>query len=337
MSNNPPMALYLGQSDLDTLMRKGIVTPADCVKAVAASFREQGAQDVGVLPRQVLWAEAGNADPRGRALKLSAAYMRESRLMGASVYAVQYTPGSVDMWLTIFSGVTGQMLGVINGRLLSVWKTAATAAIAAVTLARPDTRRMALIGTGGYAMAQLTFMASVMDIEGVVCFSRDKTALNAFCDKAAGLHDLRVSAASSVQAAVEEADVVTTITISPTPVLMGAWLPAGVHCNVMGQHAPGTREVDTAAVLASRVFVDSMQQALNEKGELLIPIAEGAMAESDIAGELGAVLAGRCVGRSDSAQQTMFCSGGTAFEYLGLCAMLLDKAAEAGVGQRLRP
>ncbi|MES2414478.1 MAG: ornithine cyclodeaminase family protein [Pseudomonadota bacterium] len=331
------MALYLGQSDLDTLFARGAVTPADCVDAVAASFAEQGREQVGVLPRQIVWAEPAQTAPRSRALKMSAAYMRESHLMGASIYAVQYTPGSVDMWLTVFSGETGQMLGVINSKQLSVWKTAATAAVAARALARPDAHRVALVGTGSYALAQLTFMAAVMPIDGVRCFSRNADALKAFCEHAQTVLGLPVTAAASVKDAVRDADVVTTITISPTPVLLGEWLPEGVHCNVMGQHAPTAREVDTAAVLQSRVIVDAMAQAMNEKGELLIPIDEGVMTKAHIAGELGAVLAGQCEGRSSVAQRTMFCSGGTAFEYMGLCGMLLEKAAAAGIGQQLRP
>ncbi len=331
------MALYLGQSDLDTLFAQGAVTPADCVDAVHASFVEQGREQVGVLPRQIVWADPAQTAPRSRALKMSAAYMRQSRVMGASIYAVQYTPGSVDMWLTVFSGETGQMLGVINSKHLSIWKTAATAAVAARALARPDARRLALVGTGSYALAQLTFMVAVMDINSVSCYSRNADALKTFCSEASGALGLEVKAAASVQDAVKDADVVTTITTSPTPVLLGEWLPEGVHCNVMGQHAPSAREVDTQAVKRSRLIVDAMAQAMNEKGEILLPIAEGAITEAHIAGELGAVLAGRCEGRRDANERTMFCSGGTAFEYMGLCGMLLEKAAAAGIGQQLRP
>lgn len=330
------MALYLGQTDLDALFAQGAVTPADCVEAVHASFLEQGSEQVGVLPRQIVWADPAQTAPRSRALKISAAYMRQSRVMGASIYAVQYTPGSVDMWLTVFSGETGQMLGVINSKQLSVWKTAATAAVAARALARPEARRLALIGTGSYALAQLSFMAAVMDIQSVTCFSRQPQALRTFCAQAGAVLGIEVTAATSVQAAVQDADVVTTITTSPTPVLMGSWLPEGVHCNVMGQHAPTAREVDTGAVLGARVIVDAVAQALNEKGELLLPMAEGVITQSHIAGELGAVLAGQCQGRRDARERTMFCSGGTAFEYMGLCGMLLEKAAAAGMGQPLR-
>ncbi|MEO7242911.1 MAG: ornithine cyclodeaminase family protein [Variovorax sp.] len=329
------MALYLSQTDLDALFDGALVTAADCVAAVAASFREQGEQSVGVLPRQILFEDPEQDQPASRALKLSAAYMRGSRVMGASVYAVHYQPGSVDMWLMVFCGVTGKMLGVINSKSLSIWKTAATAAVAAQCLARSDARTAALIGTGSYALAQLTFLAAVTKLKAIRCFSRDVLALRRFCEAASRRLDLPVEPANSARAAVEGADIVTTITTSGVPVLMGDWLSEGVHCNVMGQHAPRSREVDSKAVADCRVFVDSLAQAMQEKGELLIPIDEGTITPEHVVGELGAVLAGRCAGRTNASEKTMFCSGGTAFEYMGLCRMLLERAAAAGVGQRL--
>jgi ornithine cyclodeaminase len=134
---------------------------------------------------------------------------------------------------------------------------------------------------------------------------------------------------------VRDADVVVTITTSPTPVVAGGWLAPGAHCNVMGQHAPATREVDTAAIRDAAVFVDAREQAFAEKGEILVPLDAGEIARDHVRGELGEVIAGRVAGRTAPGERTMFCSGGTALEYMGLCAMLLDRARAAGLGQRL--
>lgn len=331
------MALYLGPADLERLFGEGHVSIADCIAAVEASFLEQGQQQVGVLPRQILWAEERPASPRARALKLSASYMRGSRVMGASLYSVQYRPGDVDMWITLFSGETGRMLGILHGKALSLWKTGATAAVAAKYTARADATSVALIGTGHYAKAQLLSLAAVRKLTRVLCFSRDASRLRAFVDWAAGaLPATQVVATDSARQAVQAADIIVTITTSPTPVVEGAWLPPGTHCNAIGQHAPETRELDSAAVAGARVIVDSIEQALNEKGELLIPIAEGVIGKEHIAGELGAVVAGRVAGRWSAEEKTVFCSGGTALEYMGLCEMLLVRARAANLGQDLR-
>src|SRR4029453_9723787 len=134
---------------------------------------------------------------------------------------------------------------------------------------------------------------------------------------------------------VRKAGVGTTITPSAMPVVFGEWLARGSHCNAMGQHAPATRELDTQAIRDADVFVDAREQAFAEKGEILMPIAEGAFGRDHVRGELGDVVAGRIVGRTSSERRTVFCAGGTALEYMTLCAMLIAKARDAGIGQHL--
>jgi ornithine cyclodeaminase/alanine dehydrogenase-like protein (mu-crystallin family) len=74
---------------------------------------------------------------------------------------------------------------------------------------------------------------------------------------------------------------------------------------------------------------------MEEKGEILIPLREGAIIESHVVGELGEVVAGRVCGRTRDDEITVFCSGGTALEYMGLCELLVARACAAGLGQAL--
>ena len=301
-----------------------------------ASFREHGDGDVGVLPRAILTADGATPAPRSRALKLSASYMRGSRTMGASIYSTHFRPGDVDMWIAVFSGETGRMSGVLCGKALSLWKTGATAAVATRHLAREDAASAAIVGTGRYALAQLRCLATVRALREVRCYSRDAAKREAFVREArAAIPGATIVGAASARDAVRDAGIVTTITTSATPVVMGEWLARGSHCNAMGQHAPAARELDTAAVRDAAVFVDARAQAFAEKGEILMPIAEGAIAREHVKGELGEVVAGRLSGRASKDQRTVFCSGGTALEYMTLCAMLIAKARDAGIGQEL--
>lgn len=330
------MALHVGPRDLERLFGNRIVTPADCVESVEAAFREQGERTVGLVSRHILTADGNPPTPRSRALKLSASYLRESRLMGASIYSTHFTPGEVEMWIALFSGETGRMFGVLNGKALSLWKTGATAAVAARHLARADARRIALIGTGRYALAQLACLAAVRDIAHVACFSRDPAKRAAFAAEAAALlPNATVRVAPTARDAVRAADIVVTITTSATPVVEGAWLAPGSHVNAMGQHAPGTRELDTSAIANARVVVDAREQAFAEKGEIMIPLAAGDIATDHVVGELGDVVAGRVAGRTRADEITVFCSGGTALEYIRLCALLVERAQAAGLGQLL--
>ena len=331
------MTWFVGAADVERLFAEGIVRPLDCVDAVERSFREHGSGDVGVLPRAILTADGAAAQPRSRALKLSAAYMRGSRRMGASIYSTHFRPGDVDMWLMVFSGETGDLTALLHGKALSLWKTGATAAVAARHLARPEASRAAIIGTGYYARAQLACLAAVRALEAIACYSRDATGREAFAAWATGaVPHARVVAASSAQEAVEGADLVTTITTSPQPVVSGAWLASGTHVNAMGQHAPATREVDTNAVAKARVFVDAREQAFAEKGEILIPLQAGDISQAHVLGELGEVVAQRVAGRTSPDDVTLFCSGGTALEYMGMCEMIAARAREAGIGHALQ-
>jgi len=330
------VAWFVGRGEIDRLFEEGHVRLGDCVDAVERSFREQGEGNVGVLPRQILTADGATPQPRSRALKLSASYMRDSRVMGASVYSTHFRPGDVDMWLMVFSGESGDLTGILHGKTLSLWKTGATAAVAIRHLARADAARVALIGTGYYAKAQLRCLAADRTLSEVRCYSRDAGKVASYVDWArATLSNTKVIAAASAEAAVRGADIVVTITTSPSPVVRGEWLAAGVHVNAIGQHAPEAREIDTAAIVKARVIVDAREQALQEKGEILIPLREGAIAQSHIVGELGEVVAGRVKGRSRDDDVTVFCSGGTALEYMGLCELLIARARDAGLGKEL--
>ena len=188
--------------------------------------------------------------------------------MGASIYSTHFAPGDVDMWLMVFSGTTGQLDGLLHGKALSLWKTGCTGAVAARHCARADARTAAIVGTGYYAWAQLRCLATVRALAEVRCYSRDRTHLATFVERVqTSMPGTIIIAASSARDAVEAADIVVTITTSAQPVVHGAWLQPGTHCNVMGQHAPGAREVDSEAIAQARLIVDARAQALREKGE----------------------------------------------------------------------
>jgi ornithine cyclodeaminase/alanine dehydrogenase-like protein (mu-crystallin family) len=329
--------LLITPADVEKLHASGAVRMIDYVDAVERAFRGQGERALEILPRQVLWRDAKEAGVRSPSLKMSASVLRSEGVMGASVYSAHFRPGDLSMWIMLFSAVNGDLRAILHGREMSLWKTGATAAVAARHMARRDAKCAAIIGTGYFARTQMLGLAAVRPLARISCFSRDAGRRAAFVAWAREqLPGVAIDAANTAAEAVRGADIVVTVTTSPKPVLEGAWLAPGVHCNVMGQHDPRAREVDSEAVAASRVIVDSLAQAWNEKGELLIPLGEGRIAKEHVLGELGDVVAGRVTARRSDADRTMFCSGGTALEYMGTCAMLLEKARASGVGQELR-
>jgi ornithine cyclodeaminase/alanine dehydrogenase-like protein (mu-crystallin family) len=127
--------------------------------------------------------------------------------------------------------------------------------------------------------------------------------------------------------------IVTTITTSPTPVFDGRSLPEHpLHVNAMGAHYPWVREIDEYVVTRSRIVLDDAVQGMQEEGEVLMPIAAGALEASDVAGDLGAVVAERIPGRTADRPWTLFLSGGTGVEDVAVATRLVEIARARGVG-----
>jgi ornithine cyclodeaminase len=107
----------------------------------------------------------------------------------------------------------------------------------------------------------------------------------------------------------------------------------GAHVCAVGACRPTQREMDTALVKSARVFVDSRIGALAEAGDLVIPIKEGAIDASHIAGELGDVFGRRLDGRRTAAEITIFKSLGMAIEDVAAARLAWERAAERGLGR----
>ncbi len=132
--------------------------------------------------------------------------------------------------------------------------------------------------------------------------------------------------------AVVEADIICATTAATEPVVLGEWLKNGAHINAVGACVPAARELDTAAMLKSRLFVDRRESALNEAGDFIIPQQEGALDESHIHGELGEILLGHMQGRTSAEEITAFKSLGLAIEDLASAQHIYTKMVEKGAG-----
>jgi ornithine cyclodeaminase len=143
----------------------------------------------------------------------------------------------------------------------------------------------------------------------------------------------RLIAAESVEAAVNGADVIALVTASREPVLKRTAIRDGAHICAVGACRPDQREMETAVVRDARVFVDSRTGALAEAGDLVIPIKEGAIDPTHIAGELGDVFGGRIAGRRDAREITIFKSLGMAVEDVAAAHLAFERASERGLGR----
>jgi len=247
-----------------------------------------------------------------------------------SLKAVCIAPGNAARGLdshqgfvALFDGETGETRALVNAAAITSIRTAAVSAVATRLLARPESRMLAILGAGIQARAHLEAMRAVLPFERVRVWSRTP-------GRAAELNG--VEEAASAAEALADADVVVTATSAREPILRREWLKNGVHVNAVGSSIKSTRELDTATMAAAALYVDRRESTVNEAGDYLFPLAEGAIGPERIRGELGELLNGTVDGRRSPSELTVFKSLGLAVEDLAAAEFVLRRAEDDGVG-----
>lgn len=233
----------------------------------------------------------------------------------------------------LFDGESGRLLAILEAGELTARRTAAVSALATRLLAREEAGDLALLGAGVQARSHLRALAGVRRLRRVRVWNRTPERARELAAWARTTSGVEVEVAGSAREAVEGADLVCTLTAASEPVLEGAWLAPGCHVNAVGSCTPRAREVDAGAVRRARVVVDSMEAALNESGDLLGAIRDGAIDGDDITGELADVLAGRVAGRTSAEEITLFESLGLAIEDLTASRRVWQRAGAEGLGR----
>ena len=232
----------------------------------------------------------------------------------------------------LFDAGHGALLAIADASSITSIRTSAVSGVATKLLAREDASELAILGAGVLAMPHLEAVRCVRPIRRVRVWSRNAARAHAFAKQARPLHDIEVAVCETARDAVAGADIVCTITASRSPVLEGSWLADGAHVNAVGASLPTARELDTAAVVRARLFVDRRESALAEAGDFLIPRSEGAVTDAHILGELGELLSGTLAGRRNASEITLFKSLGLAVEDVAAVRHVHEKARAAGAG-----
>jgi alanine dehydrogenase len=235
----------------------------------------------------------------------------------------------------LFDAGHGMLLAIADASSITAIRTSAVSGLATRLLAREDARELAILGAGVLAMPHLEAVRCVRDVRRVRVWSRSGDRAKEFAARARATFGVEVVVSGSAREAVDGADVACTITAARTPVLEGAWLAPGAHVNAVGASLPTARELDTAAVARSRLFVDRRESTLSEAGDFLIPRGEGAITDAHILGELGDLLAGTVRGRTVTGDVTLFKSLGLAVEDVAALRHIHTKALAAGAGTRV--
>jgi ornithine cyclodeaminase/alanine dehydrogenase-like protein (mu-crystallin family) len=242
---------------------------------------------------------------------------------GLGLKAVTFYPSNAERGIpthmaTIFliDPETGTPLAIMDGRLITEMRTAAVSAAATKLLAAPESKILAILGSGVQARSHVEALRLVRQFEEVRVWSPTEEHAKQFAEE--------IGATSvSAEEAVYGADVVVTVTNSKTPVLKGSWLKSGCHVNAIGACRPDWRELDDEA-MTNVVFVDSREGAMKESGDLILSGAK-------IYAELGEALAGKVPPRTN--QTTIFKSLGMAVEDIATAIVVYREVTEQSRSQ----
>ena len=264
-------------------------------------------------------------------------YMAQPHTFGLKVVSV--FPGNHGTEYDSHQGVVvlfelehGCPAAILDASEITAIRTAAATGVATRLLAREDASDLAILGSGVQAGTHLEAMRVVRDIVRVRVYSPNAERLERFVTEARERHGVDVTATSAAQAAVDGADIICTTTSAREPVLLGDWIAPGSHINAVGSSVRFTRELDTDAVVRSRLFVDRLESTLNEAGDFLFPKQEGAIDDDHIVGEIGDILLGKLAGRESLEEITLFKSLGLAVEDLAAAHYVYKRAEAEGVG-----
>jgi ornithine cyclodeaminase/alanine dehydrogenase-like protein (mu-crystallin family) len=210
---------------------------------------------------------------------------------------------------------TGIALARMEANYLTDVRTAATSAVATDLLARKDAETLGIFGSGRLAASHFAALPRVRKFKRFLICGSGRSDVAAFCGKMKTEVGITVEPANA-ETVARESDVICTCTSSPTPLFGGNWLQPGTHLNLVGAFQPETREVDDTTIKRSYVVVDAYDGALQEAGDLLIPIKNGMIDRLHIIADLHEIASGKKPGRKSTDSITLFKSVGCALEDL---------------------
>ncbi|MCA3623801.1 MAG: ornithine cyclodeaminase family protein [Methylobacterium sp.] len=185
----------------------------------------------------------------------------------------------------LMHGDTGAPVAVIDGTRLTLWRTAAASALAARFVAKPDASVHLMVGAGALAPFFIRAHRAVRPITRTILWNKTRANAEKLVEELAG-DGLAVEVADDLEAAVQQAHIISTATLSTTPLVRGAWLKPGAHLDCVGAFSASMRETDDEAVRRARLFADVRASVLKEGGDFVQAIQAGVSFETKIEADL---------------------------------------------------
>ncbi len=228
---------------------------------------------------------------------------------------------TVNSTYLAFDGRSGVPIAVLDGDELTARRTAAISALAASQLARPDARKLLVVGTGALSPNMARAHSETRSLTEIAIWGRRPPAASAVAQVLAA-EGLPARQVDDLDAAVRQADIISCVTGATEPLIRGELLEPGTHVDLVGSFRPDMRESDDVAVQRARVFVDTVEGA-TQAGDLAQPLEAGAISRDQIVADLRALATGRHVGRGSQSEITLFKSAGFALADMAAARLAL--------------
>ena len=220
--------------------------------------------------------------------------------------------------------VKGSIKAIMEAKSLTAKRTASASALASSYLSREDSSSLLMIGTGALSVNLIKAHASVRPIKEVYIWGRNY-------EKAAKIAEdlrdetFRIKAIRTIEEKITDVDIISSATLSKTPLIFGKHLRNGQHIDLVGAYKKDTREADDETVQKGSVYVDTYQGGLKESGDIVIPLKEGILKQEDIKADLFELCSGSKTGRANTEEITVFKSVGHALEDLAAATYYYNK------------
>ena len=253
--------------------------------------------------------------PAGRAFGVKPGAILDGGTFGAklvSVYPDNFAKGkgSHQGIVALFDPDSGAPSAILEAGEITAIRTASASAAATDALARPESRRLAILGYGEQAWRHVEALRRVRPIEEVRVWGRSFEKAQNFAARVEGL-GLAASAEPEVEAAVADADIICTVTAAAEPILDSFAVADGVHVNAVGSSRAGRAEIAEDLVARARFFADHKEGVLSQGGEFIRAREAGLIGDDHLLGEIGEVFAGSLAGRTGPGDVTLYKSLGS--------------------------
>ena len=311
---------------------RSILSMSESIKAVEDAFREL-ALGTATMPTRL---SLSIPEKQGW-LGVMPAYLAHAGALASKIVTVYQDNATRRGIPNVLASVvlndveTGRVQAIMEGSQITAMRTGAVSGVATKYLARADANRVGIFGAGVQARKQLQAVCEVRRIRSALVYDISKESTKDFIAESAKA-GMTVSAADSPEEIVHESDIIVTATTSNTPVFSGRHIKPGTHINAIGAFTPATRELDNETISTSKIVVDSIDAALAEAGDIIIPLKGGVIQRQNIWAELGEIVAGKKAGRTSNEEKTLFKSVGLGIQDAAVAMVVFKKAQTLGVG-----